>query len=89
MTRVADLAAFFRIPAMVSINKFDLNPEEGKAIEAYARERQIGVLGRIPFDPQFTGAMVQGKTILEYDAQCEGSLAVERVWKEVAERLEL
>ncbi len=29
MERVAELAAFFKIPAMVCVNKFDLNPGEG------------------------------------------------------------
>ena len=44
----AELAAFFKIPAMVCINKFDLNPDEGEAIEAFAKQRNIKVMGRVP-----------------------------------------
>lgn len=84
MERVAELAAFFKIPAMVSINKFDLNPEQGEAIEAFGREKGLKVLGRVPFDPAFTRAMVQGQTIFEYDADAQGSEAVRTLWTDVA-----
>ena len=88
MERVAELAAFFKIPAMVCVNKFDLNPDEGQTIENYARERQIKVMGRIPFDPAFTKAMVQGKTIFEYDEHAEGAEAVRNIWNDLAKTLE-
>lgn len=89
MERVAELAAFFKIPAMVCVNKFDLNPDEGRAIEDFARERQIRVMGRIPFDPVFTKAMVQGKTIFEYDEHSEGAKAVKEIWNDLARTFEL
>jgi MinD superfamily P-loop ATPase len=89
MERVAELAAFFKIPAMMCVNKFDLNPSAGEAIEAFARERDISVIGRVPFDPVFTKAMVQGKTIVEFDSQSEGCVAVKSIWETVAQRLEI
>jgi len=89
MERVAELAAFFKIPAMMCVNKFDLNPSAGEAIEAFARERDISVIGRVPFDPVFTKAMVQGKTIVEFDGQSEGCVAVKSIWETVAQRLEI
>jgi MinD superfamily P-loop ATPase len=88
MERVAELAAFFKIPAMVCVNKFDLNPDMGQAIESFARERDIVVMGRIPFDSAFTKAMVQGKTIVEFDGHCEGCKAVREIWDKLAQRLE-
>ncbi len=89
MERVAELAAFFKVPAMVCINKFDLNLNQGQAIEDFARERQVRVMGRIPFDPVFTRAMVQGKTIFEYDGHSEGAEAVKKIWEDLAEDLEV
>ena len=89
MERVAELAAFFKIPAMMCVNKFDLNPSAGEAIEAFARERDISVIGRVPFDPAFTKAMVQGKTIVEFDGQSEGCVAVKGLWETLAQRLEI
>jgi len=89
MERVAELAAFFRVPAMVCVNKYDLNPEMGQAIEAYAKEKNMTVMGRIPFDPVFTKAMVQGKTIIEYDPHSEGATAVKKLWEALARHLGL
>jgi len=87
MERVAELAAFFRVPAMVCVNKYDLNPEMGQAIEAYAKGKNITVMDRIPFDSAFTKAMVQGKTIIEYEPDSEGALAVKKIWEDLARYL--
>ena len=87
MERVAELAAFFKVPAMVCVNKFDLNPGEAEAIEAFARERNVGVIGRVPFEPAFTRAMVQGKSIVEFDGHSEGSRAVKDIWERLAKQL--
>lgn len=89
MERVAELAAFFKIPAMLCINKFDLNVDQTTAIENFAKEKNVKVLGRIPFDPIFTKSMVQGQTIFEYDGKSEAARAVETLWERVATELEL
>jgi len=89
MKRVAELAAFFKIPAMLCVNKFDLNAGEGEAIEAFAKEKNISVIGRVPFDPSFTKAMVQGKTIVEFDSHSEGCKAVKDIWENLAQGLEI
>jgi MinD superfamily P-loop ATPase len=89
MERVAELAAFFKVPAMVCVNKFDLNSDQGKGIENFARERGIRAMGRIPFDPVFTKAMVQGKTIFEYDRHSGGAEAVKKIWQDLASCLEI
>jgi MinD superfamily P-loop ATPase len=89
MERVVELAAFFKIPAMVCINKFDLNPDEGEAIEAFAKQRNIKVMGRIPFYPAFTQAMVHGKTIVEFDGRSKGCEAVKNIWEGLVKELEI
>jgi len=89
MQRVAELAAFFKIPTMVCVNKADLNPGEALAIENFARENEIGVLGRIPYDPVFTEAMVQGKSVIEYDGNAAGAEAARTIWKDVVQALEI
>lgn len=83
MARVADLAAHFKIPAMICVNKFDLNPDQASAIENLAEEKNITVLGRIPFDPAFTESMVQGKTIFEHSENSEASRMIRRIWDEI------
>ncbi len=87
MMRVAELAEHFKIPAMICVNKFDLNKDETQVIEDTAGERKIEVLARIPFDPVFTKAMVQGKTLFEYDPRAEACERVRQIWERVSETL--
>jgi MinD superfamily P-loop ATPase len=83
MERVAQLAAHFRVPAMLCVNKFDLNPEIAQSLKRFAEEKGLRVLESIPFDSAFTKSMVQGKTIIEYDEKSPGSLAVKRLWEDI------
>jgi MinD superfamily P-loop ATPase len=85
MDRVVDLARHFKVPGMVCINKFDLNIEITRKIEVRAGERNMLLLGRIPFDPVFVRAMVEGKNILEYQEQSETAGIVRQVWKNIVE----
>jgi MinD superfamily P-loop ATPase len=81
MERVAQLAAHFKIPAMICVNKFDLNLELTRDIETYAQRNGIACLGRIPFDPVVTKAMIHGQTVFEYNGQTEVGEAIRRVWQ--------
>jgi len=87
MVRVAQLAAHFKVPGMICVNKFDLNPEETQIIEDVARENDLVVLSRIPFDPIFTKAMVQGQTLFEYNTNSEAGNAVRKIWEELMVRM--
>ena len=88
MERVAQLAAHFKIPALVCVNKFDLNLELTREIEKYAKEKEIACLGRIPFDPIFTKAMIQAQTVFEYDGQSNVGDAIRSTWQRLSEKLE-
>jgi MinD superfamily P-loop ATPase len=85
MVRVAQLADHFNVPGMICVNKFDLNPEQTRIIEDVATEKDLSVLGRIPFDPIFTKAMVRGQTIFEYDGHSDAGQAVREIWKKALE----
>ncbi len=84
MTRVVQLAAHFKVPVMVCVNKFDLNPEKTAAIEALAREHDLTFLGTIPYDPDFTAAMVAGQTLLEYQNDSVTAKALTSLWEKLA-----
>ena len=83
MKRVAQLAAHFKIQGMVCVNKYDLNPGKTKEIEDFAKEKNIQVLGRIPFDAAFTKAMIQGQNIFEYDETMDVCHAVKSIWESI------
>ena len=79
LDRVADLAAHFRIPIAVCVNKADINPEVTERIRARTLARGLAFAGTIPYDSGVTAAQVAQKTIIEHDA---GSLAeaVRNIW---------
>jgi len=87
MDRVVELANHFEIPASVCINKYDLNRDMTETIEAYARDKGLPVVGRIPFDPSFTEAMVQKQTIMEYDTNCSAAQEVKGIWERLSPSL--
>lgn len=89
MERVAQLAAHFKIPALVCVNKFDLNIEITREIERYAEDKNIARLGRIPFDPTFTSAMIQAQTVFEYDGHSSLGAAIRDIWHQLSEKLGL
>jgi MinD superfamily P-loop ATPase len=83
MERVVDLAAHFKVPGMVCVNKFDLNVEMTQAIEQLAIRHQVAVLGRVAFDPAFTRSMVEGKTLFEYGEPTATQQQVRDIWRQI------
>ncbi len=83
LERVAQLAAHFKVPSMLCVNKFDLNLSQTRSIEDLAQKKHIDPLGGIPFDPIFVEAMIQGQNILEYNSESETALAVKRIWNKI------
>ncbi len=88
MERVAQLAAHFKVPAMICVNKFDLNLELTREIEIDAEKKGLSCLGRIPFDPVFTKAMIQAQTVFEYDGRSTVGEAIRGTWQRLTEKLE-
>ena len=83
MERVLKLASHFSIPAMVCINKFDLNKDKAREIELITQEKNAVFTGQIPFNNLFTEAMVQGKNIIEYDPGSDAANTVKQIWDRV------
>jgi MinD superfamily P-loop ATPase len=83
MQRAIELCRHFKVPVMVCINKYDLNLEKSSEIEALAREGELPIVGRVPYDAVFTRAMVQGKTLFEYDGEGSAAEHLRSVWKKI------
>ena len=64
--RVAELCRHFRVPLAVIINKADLNAAEADAIAAMCAENGHTLLGRLPFSPVVTQAMVRRQALTEF-----------------------
>ena len=86
LERVMGVARHFNVPAMVCINKVDINLENAERIKKHCQEKGVALAGEIPYDPIVTKAMVAGKSIVEFD---DGSIASEfkKIWGKVEETL--
>jgi len=66
LERIYGVAKHFDIPAVVCINKYDVNKDNSKKIEEYCKKINIEVVGKIPYDTIITDAMVNEKSVIEY-----------------------
>ena len=80
LRRVVDLAAHFKVPVGVCINKWDLQPDYAAEIENFSSRKNIPLLGKIPFDPAVVESIVQGKTVLEHAPASPAVTAVRDLW---------
>lgn len=87
MERVLQTTEHFRIPALVCINKADIYPEAVRRIEAYCLQHGIELIGKIPFDPSVTEAMIHAEPVTVYHPDSPASCALVALWQIVAERL--
>lgn len=87
LDRVVDLLQRFQLPAMVCINKADLNLELTEQIEAYAVKRGLQAVGRIPYSPTVTEAQTVGLSVVEYGDD-EAASSLRTIWSQVAQSLE-
>jgi MinD superfamily P-loop ATPase len=65
LLRVAEVAGHFDIPAMVCINKADLNPELADEIEDRAGQVGLAPAGRVRYDRAVTDAQLARRAVVE------------------------
>jgi len=87
LKRVVQLAAHFNVPAMVCINKYDLNCAITTEIETYADTNGLPLVGKIPLEPAFIEAMVQGQTIMEFSPRSPAAGKIEEIWYKIKTKL--
>jgi MinD superfamily P-loop ATPase len=80
--RVIDLGKHFKIPVLLVVNKWDINPAVTEEIEKYCEDNGVLVAGRLPFDRAVVDAVVAGKTIMEGDSSSLKSEIV-KIWANV------
>ena len=87
LERVLGVCRHFGVPAIVCINKYDINEANTHQIESYCQNHGIRVASIIPFDKAVTEAMVQGVPVVEYS---NGGVSheIEKLWQDISEMLE-
>jgi MinD superfamily P-loop ATPase len=86
LERILRVAHHFDIPAVVCINKHDINLDNTKKIEQYCKDETIDVVGKLPYDITITRAMIQQKSIIEFS---DGTLSreIKDMWKKIQRML--
>ncbi|TGC10926.1 ATP-binding protein [Methanolobus halotolerans] len=86
LERVLEVVNHFRIPALVCVNKYNINECNTQMIRDYCRDRKVGIIGVLPYDRTPTDAMLEGKTVIEY--ACGGfSSNVHDMWENIRDCL--
>lgn len=66
LERVMELINYFKIPAFLCINKYDINPGMSDKIEKKARASGIKIVGRIRYDRAVTDAQIKKLPVVEF-----------------------
>ena len=86
LERVFGVCRHFGVPALVCINKYDINKDNTREIERYCCSQEVKVAARIPFDNVVTEAMIHGLPVVEYVGNGV-STRIKVLWKRVVQRL--
>ena len=86
LERILGVAYHFKIPAVVCINKYDINLDNTEKIEHYCKNNNIDIVGKLPYDNIVTEAMIHEKTVVEYSDGDFSSNVIE-MWNKIRRRL--
>jgi MinD superfamily P-loop ATPase len=88
LERILGTVNHFQVPALVLINKADVNLTHTEDIETYCRAHGIALAGRLPYDDVFTEAMVRGQPVTTYRPDGPLALALRAVWSRARKLLD-
>jgi len=83
LKRTSELLQHFSGRTFVAINKYDLNEEKTGEILEYCERNNLGLIGKIPFNPVVIRAMLEGKPVLEYAPQSDVSVELKKMWEKL------
>ena len=82
LERILGVAHHFDIPAVVCVNKYDINRDNTEKIENYCKNHNIDVVGKLPYDAIVTESMIHEKSVIEF-SDGEVSDNITDMWKKV------
>lgn len=83
LERVLQLLDHFNVVPLVCVNMFDINMPNTEKISSFCGEKGVEFVGRIPFNPKVTEAMINGKTILEYSPRSAVAVEIKKMWEKI------
>lgn len=88
LERALQLLGHFNVTPFVCVNMYDINEDNAEKIVSFCKKNGIEVVGKIPFNPVVTEAMVNGKPIIEYAPESDAAKEIESMWKKVVSILQ-
>jgi len=88
LERALQLLKHFGVSPLVCVNMYDINRDNADRIMSFCRENSIEVVGKIPFNPVVTEAMVNGKSIVEFAPESDVAIEIEKMWKKILSAIE-
>lgn len=86
LDRVLGVCRHFGVPALVCVNKYDINEDNTRKIEEYCLSQKLMVGPKISYDDVFTKAIVKGIPVVEY-SQGVVSHEIESLWHYISQEL--
>jgi MinD superfamily P-loop ATPase len=83
MKRALEITAQFKLKTWVIVNKFDLNTDMTLQIERYCQQKEIAVVGKLPFEKLVVNAMVDCKSIIEFAPESEIALLIKTAYDRI------
>jgi MinD superfamily P-loop ATPase len=80
LERVLATTTHFQVPAVVAINKADLNRARAAEIVRFCTSREVPVAGEIPYDTTVTEAMLAGQPVTALNGG-PASRALHALWE--------
>ena len=68
---------------------YDINEDNTNKISRFCKENSVEVIGKIPFNPVVTEAMVNGKSVMEYSPECDVAKDIATMWDRLCRELSL
>jgi MinD superfamily P-loop ATPase len=89
LERAIQLLRHFNVRPFVCVNIYDINEDNTNKISRFCKENSVEVVGKIPFNPVVTEAMVNGKSVMEYSPGCDVAKDIAAMWDRLCRELSL
>lgn len=83
LDRTLELLENYDVKKGVVINKYDLSYEITDKVVDFCNSRGVELVGKIPFDPDVVEAMVNRKSIVEWNPHSKVSKEIINIWEKI------
>jgi len=83
LKRAFNVVKHFNIQSGIIINKFDISPRYCDKIEKFAKDNNIEIIGKLPYDKSFVKALVNMVPIVDYDKKYK------KIFKNISNKIDV